>query len=204
VGIGSRGGKPEWKPKIVEGDGHIDCLDYLQSIVSDPSKSDRDRTAAALGLAPWQYVKPTGTKLATVVDLPPPQTIDEAIEQRGQIMGLERLRLLTKEDAAQLITELDGWVLLKRGPDHEQRLRALEAERRAAQDVPAIVVVEAATGILPGCEDIVRPEHVRIEAPKEEADDDKSGGTCSEDSGLGGSASSQGDQDSSDGNDDRG
>jgi hypothetical protein len=199
VGVGSRGGKTEWEPKVVGETEHIDPLDYQQSVVDDKNAPRRDRLQASALLAPFKHVKPTGTKLATVVDLPPPTTIDQALEQRGQIMGLEQLRLITKEDATQLITELDGWVFVKRGPDHEQRLQAIKAKVRGEQDAPQVqFIVESPLGMLPvgeGEPSVIMPSNVRVidTRPEEEKPgDDQSGGTRSEDSGLGGCGVAQG------------
>jgi hypothetical protein len=64
VGVGSRGGKTEWKPAVV-GDGeHIDPLDYQQSVIDDRDAPRRDRLQASALLAPFKHVKPQGQYLS--------------------------------------------------------------------------------------------------------------------------------------------
>jgi hypothetical protein len=128
-----------------------------------------------------------------------PTTIDEAIEQRGQIMGLERLRLITKEDATQLITELDGWIFVKRGPDHEQRLQALEEARALGeQDATQVqFIVESTLGALPvldGEPSVIMPSNVKVidARPREEEEpsDDSFSGSCAAPGSIRGSTGS--------------
>jgi hypothetical protein len=107
--------------------------------------------------------------------------------------------MVVPEDATQLITELDGWIAAKRGPDHEQRLVALEvAKANAELDLSPRVdfIVESELGLLPvgaGESQVILPKNVQVVdlRPKEDSpDDDKFGGSCATDSCARGSTKS--------------
>jgi hypothetical protein len=135
-------------PKIVKQGDSIDCLEYLQAVI-DSSASNRDKLQAAAILAPFKHVKATGKTLSRTIDLDPPKNLPEALEQRRQIMALERVRYITTEEAALLISELDGFVEAVRGTNQDERIARLERTLEE-RGVPIVgVVIEGGLGPLP-------------------------------------------------------
>jgi hypothetical protein len=67
-------------------------------------------------------------------------------------MAMKYRRELTVEESDALIKDLDAQISVLLGPDHEQRLKALEAARaNGQQDAPSVqFIVESELGELPG------------------------------------------------------
>jgi hypothetical protein len=164
---------------------------------------------AAAILAPFRHLKPQGRFLPRHIDLDPPKDIDEAIEQRKKIMALKRVGYLSIEDANDQIAEIDGLINVMRGPDHTQRIAAMEARWEAQDAAPVEVIVEGGLGILPvGPDDpaVIMPPHVKLVEAKEEdkSDDNQSGGSCEPDSVSGGESSPGDGEDQGPGRDSQG
>jgi hypothetical protein len=204
VGVGSRGGKTEWKPAVVGEGEHIDPLDYQQSVIDNPSIPLRDRLQASALLAPFKHVKPQGQYLSRCIEFEPPATIPEALELRRKFMAMKYRCELTVEEADRLTADIDAQIAVMRGPDHEQRLRALEEARARGENTSAVsYIVEGGLPMMQmgmnrdgvPWQPILMPEHVRtIEAPvplEEKPNDNSTFGTRPEDSDAGTGSGSQ-------------
>jgi hypothetical protein len=155
---------PTMKPtvKLVEGkEKHIDTKEYLKQVVATDTLSHRERTTAALGLLPFEYVKAEGRYLGFQWDEPAPRTLDQAIEQTQKIIELERLGTINSADATTLhdrinrIAQLFGW------HDLAKRVEALEAKdiaRQEAGDASGVkIAIISDLPQLPGNEQLLMP-----------------------------------------------
>jgi hypothetical protein len=205
----------QWVPvepaviKVVKNEAgeDIDCLDYCQSVVSSPVMPHRERMIAAQILAPYRHPKASNRFLSKHIDLDPPKDINEAIEQRKKIMALKRVGYLSIEDANDQIAEIDGLINVMRGPDHTQRIEAIEAQLAAQDASPIEFIVEDGLGMLPvGPDDpnIIMPPNVKLVEAKEKPDDGQSGRSREPDSGAGGEGPPAAGEDQDSGRDNQG
>jgi hypothetical protein len=185
-----------WEPKVVN-DGnefeHVDCLDFLQSLVNDPNKPDRDRMGAAGIIAQYKYTKPIGEYLSIALNWLAPTNATEALDRLKQVLVLEWSQVITHVEAERLTARLNAYLNAIPIVDHEGRIKLLE-DKSASEDQDASAVafiVESAMGTLPGCEDTLMPPHVQvIDTRPLEEDDDQFSGSCCAAGALGGSTSS--------------
>jgi hypothetical protein len=168
----------QWEPKIVKEGDSIDCLDLAQAMIDSPGIPNREKVPLIAILAQYTHVKPVGQYLSRSIVFEPPK-------------AMKYRRELTIDEADGLIADIDGHIAQMRGPDHSQRLDAIEA-RLATQDAtPQIeVIVEGGLGALPvgeGESAVLMPQHVKLIESKEEEkpDDDQPSGPCEPDSGSG-------------------
>jgi hypothetical protein len=150
TGIGSRGGKTLWQPKLVDGEAPpVDPADYLSDVVSGKVRPDRDKTTAAAILMPFMHVRPTGEFLSKRLDLPVPKNVNEALQQIQQIQKLVELQGLTMQEGERLIAMKNAFIEAARGSVDHARIEQLERvliERGA----PIVAIsVEGGLGPLP-------------------------------------------------------
>jgi hypothetical protein len=192
------------------GNRPIDCLDLAQAMIDSPGIPNREKVPLIAILAQYTHVKPVGQYLSRSIVFEPPKTIDEALELRRKFMAMKYRRELTVEEADGLIADIDGHISQMRGPDHTQRIEAIE-QRLAAQDAaPEIaVIVEGGLGALPvgpGEPTVIMPSHVRLVEAKEEEqpDDGQSGGPRESDRGAGDAGGPESGEDQAPGRDEQG
>jgi hypothetical protein len=135
-----------WEPKIVKEGDSIDCLDLAQAMIDSPGIPNREKVPLIAILAQYTHVKPVGQYLSRSIVFEPPKTIDEALELRRKFMMMKYRRELTIEEADGLIADIDGHIAQMRGPDHAQRIEAMEA-RWGAQDAESQIAVLVEGGL---------------------------------------------------------
>jgi hypothetical protein len=185
-----------WEPKVVNHGNefeHVDCLDFLQSLVNDPNKPDRDRMGAAGIIAQYKYTKPLGEYLSIALNWPAPTSATEALDRLQQVMVLEWSQVITHVEAERLTARLNAFLAAFPIVDHEGRIKALE-DKSASEDQDdssVAFIVESAMGMLPGCENLEMPKHVQVINTRPiELDDDQFSGSCCTAGALGGGTSS--------------
>jgi hypothetical protein len=155
---------PAWEPKVAveDEDGNIDPLDYLQSLVSNRNKPDKDRIVAALGLAPFRYPKAVGERLSARIVMPAPKSAAEAQEQKREIIRMERDQEITHIEAERQMARLDSYLGTIPVVIHEGQIAAIEAHDESEPDAPTTFMIESVIGMMPGCENVKTPSHVQV------------------------------------------
>jgi hypothetical protein len=129
---------------------------FLEAVVASETALPVLRINAATALV--RLPKYNTRYISKVVDLPPPTSVPEAVEQIAQIAGLVRLKMLGIEEGDALIGQLGVYITAQQSLDHEARIAALEERDRQRGPPPPVIEIRSEMPLMPGLEDLKMPE----------------------------------------------
>jgi hypothetical protein len=155
---------PETKPKLAlvnDPAERIDPLEYLNSVVSNPATTQRDRIGAALGVLPYVHTKAEGKYLSLNWDMPAPATVEEAQYQIRMVNEMLRRQKIKDTEATKLI---EGITALYPTMERLEIVREIMELKNKVEGRAPIIDVFAEGGLpqLPGNENMilnVKPEN---------------------------------------------
>jgi hypothetical protein len=120
--------------------GDRKSVEVLSDIVTN-TKDEGIRIAAATALAPYQFSKwqssPVPRYIETPVDLPEPETVEQATQQIAHLGTLLASGQIELDFHAALVASRRAWIESRIGSDLEARILALEGQRSQDDDTAA-------------------------------------------------------------------
>jgi hypothetical protein len=148
-------------------DNHRDPLEFLTAVMESPAALPQLRIHAAAILMPFKYGRVTTRHISKPVEIPAPQSIEQANENIATIGALAAAKYIGLDEANDLIGYQKAHIEARATTDIEERLVAVE---NALRERAPIVEVKVDSDLppLPGT-DVLRPKTLTAapdDAPK--------------------------------------
>jgi hypothetical protein len=137
-------------------DNHRDPLEFLTAVMESPAALPQLRIHAAAVLMPFKYGRVTTRHISKPVEIPAPQSIEQANENIATIGALAAAKYIGLDEANDLIGYQKAYIEARATTDIEERLVAVE---NALRERSPIVEIEVQSDLpsLPGT-DVLMPK----------------------------------------------
>jgi hypothetical protein len=143
-----------------------DPAEFLTAVMESPQALPALRLHAAAVLMPFRYGRVTTRPISKAVEIPAPQTVQDALDNISQVSALAAARYIGLDEASDLIGFQKSFIEAKATTELEERVLAVE---NALKERAPIVEVEVKSDLpsLPGTQ-IAMPKTLTAapDAPK--------------------------------------